>query len=133
MAPLHLEKAVLRVAAMHYNAGVELQEQGRQREAIAEYDEAIRLDPEYTEAYNNRGSAYAGLGQYQRAIQDFDEAIRLNPEYAEAYYNRGLTYKLQGKKSQAIADFEKFITLTDNFEWVQMARQAIEELQAQSE
>ena len=167
VAPLHLEKHILSRAEMHYNAGVKLMDQGKLKEAIAEYDEAIRLNPKYALAYNNRGSAYYELGQYERAIQDFDEAIRLNPEFAgayynrgnayhglgqyeraiedygeairinpefaEAYHNRGITYKLQGKKLQAIADFEKFITLTDNPQRIEMARQIIEELQAQSE
>ncbi len=66
-------------ADIHYNAGVELQEQGRLQEAIAEYDEAIRLDPEYADAYINRGVAYFNLGQLERAIRDFDEAILLKP------------------------------------------------------
>ena len=56
-------------AEQHYNAGVELQEQGRLEEAIAEYDEAIRLDPQDADVYNNRGIAYDELGQLQRAIQ----------------------------------------------------------------
>ncbi|MFC2002728.1 tetratricopeptide repeat protein, partial [Chloroflexota bacterium] len=64
----------------HYNAGVELQEQERLEEAIGEYGEAIRLNPQLTEAYNNRGNAYADLGQFERAIQDYGEAIRLNPQ-----------------------------------------------------
>ena len=59
-------------AGQHHNAGVELQEQGRLEEAIAEYDEAIHLDPKYALAYSNRGSAYGDLGQHQRAIRDYD-------------------------------------------------------------
>ena len=61
-------------------------------------------------------------------MEDFNEAIRLEPGYEDAYYNRGLAYKEQGKKADAIADFEKFITLTDNPQWIEMARQEIEEL-----
>ena len=44
-------------AEERYNAGVELQEQGSLEEAISEYDEAIRLDPQLADAYNNRGLA----------------------------------------------------------------------------
>jgi tetratricopeptide (TPR) repeat protein len=72
------------------------------------------VDPQYIEAYVNRGLAYAVLGQPERAIQDFDEGIRLDSQLARAYSNRVLAYKLQGKKAEAIADLEKFITLVDN-------------------
>ena len=57
-------------AEEHHNAGADLQEQGRLEEAIAEYDEAIRLDPQYSAAYNNRGAAYLDLGWHRRAIED---------------------------------------------------------------
>ena len=55
-------------AEERYNAGVDLQEEGRLLEAIAEYDEAIRLDPELAGAYVNRGAAYDDLGQLDRSI-----------------------------------------------------------------
>jgi len=96
--------------------------------AIEDYDEAIRLNPQYADAYYNRGNAYANLGQSQQAIKDFNEAIHLNPEYSNAYYNRGVVYSDLGRKAEAIADFERFVTLTNNPQWIQMARQRIEEL-----
>ena len=71
-------------AEKHFNAGVELQEEGRLQAAIAEYDEAIRLDPELALAYINLGAAYDGLGQHERAIQDYDEAILLYPPPRES-------------------------------------------------
>jgi len=76
----------------------------------------------------NQGNNLAENSRYDEAIEEYNEAIRLNPEYAEAYNNRGLAYKEQGKKAEAIADFEKFITLTTNPQWIEMARQQIEEL-----
>jgi len=84
--------------------------------------------PQYTNAYTNRDSTYANLGQFERAIEDYNEAIRLNPNLAMAYNNRGTAYKLKGKKAEAIADFKKVITLTNNPQWIEMARQQIEEL-----
>ena len=75
--------------------------------AIEDWDEAIRLDPQDADAYNNRGIAYHDLGEYQRAIEDYDEAIRLNPQAAYAYYNRGLAYERLGRQEQADRDFAK--------------------------
>lgn len=74
----------------------------RAHKAIADYTEAIRLNPEFADACFNRGNAYYGKGQYDDAIADYTEAIRLNPKFAEAYYNRGNAYE-----AKAEADFTK--------------------------
>jgi len=56
---------------------------------IADFDEAIRLDPDKLESTTTR-LAYYDQGEYAAAIADFDETIRLEPDYADAYVNRGL-------------------------------------------
>jgi len=56
--------------------------------AIADYDEAIRLDPKYVPAYNNRGLAWAAKKDYDKAIADYDEIIRLDPKEASAWNNK---------------------------------------------
>ena len=71
----------------HYNAGVDLQQQGRLEDAIAEYDQAIRLNPRAA-FYRNLGLAYIEHGDSQRAILDLNEAIRLEPDYMRAFANR---------------------------------------------
>ena len=103
-------------AEKHYIDGVGLYEEGRLEEAIAEYDQAIELDPQYALAYTNRGNAYAGLGQLQRAIQDFDEAIRLDPQDAGAYSNRGGAYVDLGQPQRAIEDLDEAIQLDPNLD-----------------
>src|SRR5262249_9688760 len=47
--------------------------------AIADYDEALKRDPKFTLAYNNRGAAYEAKGDLERAIADLEQAIRLDP------------------------------------------------------
>ena len=56
--------------------------------AIADYSEAIRLQPDYAFAFNNRGVAHKAKGDYDGALQDYNEAIRLQPDYALALNNR---------------------------------------------
>ena len=79
--------------------------------AIADYDQAIRLDPKFAIAYNNRGNARKAKGDLDGAIADYDQAIRLNPKYATAYYNRGLARKAKGNLDGAIADYDQAIRL----------------------
>ena len=70
-----------------------LSQDGRYPEAIAQFDEAIRLDSQNAEAYKSR--AFANMSsnrRFEQVIQDFDEAIRLNPQDGEAYRNRGFAY-----------------------------------------
>ena len=42
-----------------------------------DYNEAIKIDPKYAEAYNNRGAAKGKLGQHQEAIADYNKAIKI--------------------------------------------------------
>jgi hypothetical protein len=89
---------------------------GEYQKAIEYYSEAIRLNPEYVVAYNNRGSAYYFLGQYERAIEDFDEAIRLNPEYVVAYINRGMAYYNLDQYLLAMVNYNEAIRLDSDGE-----------------
>jgi tetratricopeptide (TPR) repeat protein len=60
--------------------------------AIADYSQAISLDPNLAGAYKVRGVAYINIGDYDRAIADCNQAIRLDPNNAAAYINRGIVY-----------------------------------------
>ncbi len=60
-------------------------------QAVADFQQAIRLDPGCALAYLNRGIAWKAVGEYGRAIADFTEAIDLDPKLTVAFVNRGLT------------------------------------------
>jgi tetratricopeptide (TPR) repeat protein len=77
--------------------------------AIADFNQAIRLDPDSIFALNNRGAAYARKGQYDDAIADFNEAIRIDASYAITYNNRGIAYAKKGQYDRAIEDFDQAI------------------------
>jgi tetratricopeptide (TPR) repeat protein len=82
--------------------------------AITCFSEVIRLDPEDSMAYNNRGFAHGQKGEYDKAIADYTEAIRLNPTYALAYYNRGDAYGDKGERDRAVRDYTTAIRLNPN-------------------
>jgi len=65
------------------------------------------LNPNYADAYNNRGIAYAVLNQMERAVKDYNKAIELNPNLADAYGNRGRTYKEIGNYEESARDLKK--------------------------
>src|SRR6185369_5076179 len=76
------------LALAYSNRGVEWRAKGELARAIADYNEAIKADPQQAAAYNNRGIAHAALSDYDKAVADYDEAIKLKPDYASALNNR---------------------------------------------
>jgi tetratricopeptide (TPR) repeat protein len=82
--------------------------------AIADLDKAITINPQYAEAYNNRGLTYKALKDYQKAIADYDKAIALNPKLALAYTNRGMIYHALKEYPKAIADLDQAIAINAN-------------------
>jgi lipoprotein NlpI len=83
--------------------------------AIADYDEAIRLEPKFARAHNNRGLSYRQKGDLDRAIADCDEAIRLDPRFAPAYNNRGAAYQAKRDLDRAMADYNESIRLDPKY------------------
>ncbi|MCP3389688.1 tetratricopeptide repeat protein [Bradyrhizobium sp. CCGB12] len=101
-----------RAPAINYNnRGMGYLRKGDNDSAIADYSEAIRINPKYATAYVNRGYAYREKGDNDRALADFSEAIRVDPKNANAYANRGYTYRLEGNNDNAIADYTQAIRL----------------------
>jgi tetratricopeptide (TPR) repeat protein len=84
--------------------------------AIADHDQAIKIDPTLDLAFNNRANAYGREGEIDRAIADYDEAIRLNPKFSTAYNNRGNTYRDDKRDYvRAIADFDEAIRINPKY------------------
>jgi tetratricopeptide (TPR) repeat protein len=75
------------------------------------YSEAIRLEPDYPRAFNNRGVARRADGDLDGAIKDYTEAIRLDPDYALAIHNRGNLRLAKSDFDEAIKDFSETVRL----------------------
>jgi tetratricopeptide (TPR) repeat protein len=94
-----------------YNRGVGWFSKGEFDRAIADFDEAIRLDPKKAFLYEGRGNAWSSKGEFDRAIADFDEAIRLDPKNSSPYNGRGLAWKQKREFDRAVADFNDAVRL----------------------
>jgi tetratricopeptide (TPR) repeat protein len=88
---------------------------GYWKNSISLSSHALKVTKNNYMAYNNRGSAYAGLGQYQLAIEDLNKSILLKPNYNLAYCNRGIAYNGLGQYLLAIEDFNKAVRLKPDF------------------
>lgn len=97
-------------AAGPFERGLLYYEQGRYRQALAAFDEAIRTRPS-AGAYANRGTTRARLGDARGAIEDFTRALALEPDDPEVLVNRGNAHLAAGDPGAAVADFSRALAL----------------------
>jgi tetratricopeptide (TPR) repeat protein len=90
--------------------GMALEKAGKLERALDDYNQAIALDPSYSEAYDNRGLLYQKKGQVNNAIEDFSKSILLDPSSGKAYFNLGVIHAETGLFDQAIEDFNHSLT-----------------------
>jgi tetratricopeptide (TPR) repeat protein len=77
--------------------------------AIADYTQAINMDPYDNLAFHNRGFSYIQKGLFTQAMTDLDRTIVLNPRYDDAYYRRGFIYEHSGEYDRAIKEYSAAI------------------------
>ncbi|HUF45380.1 MAG TPA: tetratricopeptide repeat protein, partial [Aestuariivirgaceae bacterium] len=82
--------------------------------SMADFDQAIRFDPNHAEAYFGRGRAHQVLGRLDAAIADWDAAIGLDPRHVNALISRGAIHALKGEMQQAFADHDRAIEADPN-------------------
>jgi len=86
--------------------------QERYSEAIQAYDEAIRLDPNSTVSWYNKGNALKSLDRYDEAIQAYDQAIRLDPNFAEAWRKKAAALSASGRYDEAVLAFNEAMNIS---------------------
>jgi tetratricopeptide (TPR) repeat protein len=99
------------LARLHVGRGMAWAAKRELDRAIADFEQAIRINPKDAEAYYSRGLARKLKGDLEAAIADYDQAIQLDAKYANAYVNRGAAWGEKGDLDRAIADFDEAIRL----------------------
>jgi tetratricopeptide (TPR) repeat protein len=82
--------------------------------AMADFDEAIKLDPSVVWAYSNRANIWRMKRQYDLALSEVEEIPRRDLSFIGAYVDRGLVHRDRGDIRSARADFQAVLGMRSN-------------------
>jgi tetratricopeptide (TPR) repeat protein len=117
--------AIAQKATNFSNQGSVKVQKGDFQGAIANFTQALGLNPNIPQAYLGLGIATSQQGKKQQAIYNYDRALQFNPNLAEAYFGRGQAYYELGNKQRAIGDYEQAIRVNPNYGLAYLERGAI--------
>jgi len=98
-------------AEKHHYTAIYYLDRGKADRAIKHLQEAIKLDPGYSEAYQSLGMALVRKNKFEEASLYFEKALKLNPDYYSAHNNLGALLIRAGKYSTALVHLEKALKL----------------------
>ena len=84
---------------------------GRLDDAIAQYEKALRLNPDLAETHTNLGNALKDEGRTKEAITQYEAALRLQPDLAVAHNNLGSALSAEGRTKEAVVQYEAALRL----------------------
>ncbi|MBD1923860.1 tetratricopeptide repeat protein [Microcoleus sp. FACHB-831] len=97
-----------------YDKAQKLASSQKYEEAIAAYDKAIHLKPDYYEAWHARGWALYSLGRGEDAIASYKRAIEIKPDFSLSWHNIGWVLTQSKRYEEAIAAYDKAIEIEPN-------------------
>ena len=95
--------------------------------AIEKLNQVIELKPEFAEAWNRRGDAYAALGDEDRALADYEHAVALNPYQFGTLESCGEIWMMRSNYRKAAEYFRRALELNPNLTEAAEALQSLEE------
>jgi tetratricopeptide (TPR) repeat protein len=102
-------------ARVPYNAGLDMVSRGAWLDAIAEFQEAIALDPGFAEAEYNLGVTYQKMDAHDKAIEQLERALELRPGDADYHYALGNSYYHTKRYDPAIRSFDRALSINPAF------------------
>src|SRR4029077_12763789 len=97
---------------------------GDEKMAIADFEKAIEINPNYFDGYENIGLIWYDKGEFQKAIDWYSKSIKVNPASANAFAKRGSSYTYIGEFGKATDDLKLAIELApkDVLNWQYLAQ-----------
>lgn len=95
----------------HNNLGDYYGRHGNFEKAIEEFQTAIKLQPNYGDAYHNLGNIYLQTHHYDQALASYQKALEFNPNLWQSYVNIGMIYYNYGDKKRAQEEFQKALII----------------------
>lgn len=83
--------------------------------AVTAYNQALRLEPNLAEVWNNRGVVLTKLKRYQEAIASYEKAIQIRTDYPDAWSNRGVALGKLNYYQAAIFSYDRAIALKPDY------------------
>ncbi len=83
--------------------------------ALACFDIAIKIDPEFPGSWYWKGVSLAKLGRLEEAVNSYEKAIELDPEYARAWYSKGNALMKLGKVNEAHESYDQSLKLDPSY------------------
>ncbi|MEN3187033.1 MAG: tetratricopeptide repeat protein [Atribacterota bacterium] len=102
-------------AEILYLEGFQFFSKGKFAEALPFFENAVKEDSDYWEAYLAIGECHYHLRHYEEAIEAFKQVIRIEPHYAEAHYGLRLTYLKTGDRGSALEEYKILKNLNSDF------------------
>jgi tetratricopeptide (TPR) repeat protein len=102
------------------------------REAIQDYDEALKLKADDARIYEQRAAVEMKMYDYDKALSDYSEIIKLKPNDPRYYNYRAYIYETKGDLKNSMADTEKVLKLDPNNAEAKARKTRLEQRQASS-
>jgi tetratricopeptide (TPR) repeat protein len=97
-----------------YNKGINHMSNDKLQDAIRSFELALRIDPEYVDAWIKKGYAHFHLGEYNLAIASYDKALDIELDNSEAWNLKGLAYYKMKNNLKALECSDKAIDADPN-------------------
>ena len=91
--------------------GMQLQMAGQVPEAVGQYEQALRLDPDFADAHINMGNALMQSGRIPEAIGHYEQALRIRPDFFKAHNDFGAALARLGRLPEAISHYDQALRI----------------------